>query len=283
MVKCILFTESSANFGGQEQQILLQMASLEDAGHQCLLACRANSGIAEEATRRGLVWHAVSFRNSVDWSSVVTIRRLIGRFKVGAVICHSGHDANIAAIAVRLFFRRPALIRMRTYLAKPARRRTVNVLADLTLVPSEYLRNLILADKSIDPKRVSVLRPLLPLDSLRADAKSDLPAALAEWFDEHSPVIAQVAMLRSEKGHRLALSAMAILRERFPRLGYLIAGSGSKENHLRKHTAQLGIDRNVHFAGLVIPAAPLMARSDLVIMPSLNEPLGLAQLEALAL
>ncbi|GAB4169465.1 MAG: hypothetical protein Fur0032_08000 [Terrimicrobiaceae bacterium] len=37
------------------------------------------------------------------------------------------------------------------------------------------------------------------------------------------------------------------------------------------------------FSGLTLPLAPLLARADLVIMPSLDKPLGLAYLEALAL
>lgn len=259
------------------------MAALQDAGHRCVLACKAKSRIATEATARGLTWHAVPFCNSLHLPSIVRVRGVIRRYGVDTVMCHSGHDADVAAIAARLIYRRPAIIRVRTYLAKPARPRTVNWLTDMTLVPSKFLRNQILSDPAIRADRVAVLRPLVPLQSLRADAENALPEELVEWFDQHSPIIAHVAMLRSEKGHQLALSALANLRKRYPNLGYLIAGSGKKEKSLRKQVEKLGFDGNVRFAGLVIPAAPLMARSDLVIMPSRSEPLGLSQIEALSL
>jgi glycosyltransferase involved in cell wall biosynthesis len=44
-----------------------------------------------------------------------------------------------------------------------------------------------------------------------------------------------------------------------------------------------GQESHVVFAGLLQPVAPLLARADAVIMPSSREPLGLAQVEALAL
>jgi hypothetical protein len=74
-----LFCESSSNLGGQELQILLQRAVLREAGEGSLLACRPGSGIAREATARGLDWRPVAFRNSLHLPSIVALRALIRR------------------------------------------------------------------------------------------------------------------------------------------------------------------------------------------------------------
>lgn len=259
------------------------MAALEGAGHPCVLACDPVSKIADEARGRGTPWHPVPFRNSFDLPSLWTLRKLIVSHRIDVGIGHSGHDFNNLAVAARLVTPRPMVLRMRTYQPGIPRAFSYNVLADRTLVPSEYLRRQILGNPKIIPSKVAVLRPLLPIDDLKREAKKPLPDQLMERLNGQGPVIAHAAMLRSEKGHRVALAAVARLVENFPQLRYVIAGAGSKEADLKSQAGSLGISDNVVFAGLMIPVAPLLARADVVIMPSLNEPLGLAQLEALVL
>lgn len=259
------------------------MAALQGAGHVCLLACDPQSKIADEARRRGTPWHPVAFRNSFHLPSLWTLRKLIVRHRMDVGIGHSGHDFNGLAVAARLVSPRPTVLRMRTYQPGIPRAFSYNFLADRTLVPSEFLRRQILGNQKIQSAKVAVLRPLLPLDDLKREAGKPLPGQLGDRLANHGPVIAHAAMLRSEKGHRVALAAVARLVGDYPQLRYVIAGIGSKEADLRIQAASLGIAENVVFAGLMIPVAPLLARADVVIMPSLNEPLGLAQLEALVL
>ena len=280
----VLFCESSWNLGGQELQILLQMAHLERAGERCVLACRPGSAIAHEATTRGLAWRPVPFRNSLHLPSIAALRALLRDERIQAAVSHSGHDTSCVALAARLLgATRPLLIRVRTYQSGVPKSVTYNRLVDRTLVNSEYLKRRILANAAIRPERVAVLRPMVPIATIRSDACRALPASLASACRGGGPVIVQAAMLRPEKGHRIALEAVAGLRRRYPQLRYVLAGSGAEEAALRQHAKRLGVEAAVHFAGLVMPVAPLLARADLVIMPSLDEPLGLAQLEALAL
>jgi glycosyltransferase involved in cell wall biosynthesis len=259
------------------------MAALESAGHVCLLACDPASKIAEVAGQRGASWHPVAFRNSFDLPSLWALRGLIRHHRIGVGIGHSGHDFNTLAIAARLANPRPTILRMRTYQPGVPRAFTYNVLADRTLVPSEYLRGQILKNTEIRPSGVAVLRPVLPIDELRREAGQPLPGPVAERLAGKGPVIAHAAMLRSEKGHRVAIAAVARLLEDYPHVRYVIAGAGKKEADFKALAASLGAAENVVFAGLMIPVAPLLARADVVIMPSLNEPLGLSQLEALVL
>jgi glycosyltransferase involved in cell wall biosynthesis len=279
----VLFCESSSNFGGQESQILLQMEFLRAAGHHTLLVCRAGSRIAGRAAASGLPFRTTPFRNSLDPRSVWAVWRELLRGRFDAAIGHSGHDANVMALAARMTPRRPALLRVRTYLPGYPRAAPYAWLVDRTLVPSNFLRGELLQNPRIPPERVFVLRPMIPLEALRLEATHPLPMELDARIAGARPLIVHAAMLRSEKGHRMALGVVARLRERFPNLLYVIAGSGAREAGLRANARSLGIESHVVFAGLLQPVAPLLARADAVIMPSSREPLGLAQVEALAL
>jgi glycosyltransferase involved in cell wall biosynthesis len=280
----LLFCESSQGFGGQESQILLQMEALEAAGHSVHLACPAGSRLAVEAGRRGLPWTPVSFRNSLHVASILHVRNLLMQERMDAVICHSGHDANVAAIAARLSGRRRIrVLRIRTYLGARVRPLTVNFLADRTLAPSNFLLEKISRSPGIKPERVGLLRPIVSLEQLFQQAREPLDSQLSAWLDAHSPILVHAAMLRSQKGHRMALDALKELKVTFPNIGYVMAGFGTNESELRHLVASQHLTPHVFFAGMVSPVAPLLTRANVVIMPSTSEPLGLAQMEALAL
>jgi len=279
-----LFCESSHSFGGQESQILIQMEALQEAGHTARLACPADSPLAKEATRRGLPWTSVPFKSSLHPTSIFRLKKIIRGEKIDALLCHSGHDANVAAIAKALSFRRQTVVlRIRTYLANRVRPLTVNFLTDRTLAPSEFLRGSIVKGQGINPQRVGVLRPIVATEKIRQQASLPIDADLGAWMDSRSPIIVHAAMLRSRKGHAFALAVIARLKSKFPRLGYVIAGMGKNEQLLRDLAEKEDLGGNVLFAGMVQTMAPLFRRADVVIMPSRFEPLGLAQLEAVSL
>jgi glycosyltransferase involved in cell wall biosynthesis len=76
---------------------------------------------------------------------------------------------------------------------------------------------------------------------------------------------------------------LAALRDRLPWFRYVAAGQGDLRAGLVAEAERLGLGGHVHFAGLVTPVAALLARADVVVLPSLVEPLGLAQVEAMGL
>ncbi|MBW0078300.1 glycosyltransferase, partial [Escherichia coli] len=95
----ILFTESSPDIGGQELQALAQMTALRKQGHSVLLACREKSKIATEARKIGHDVTFIPFRNSLHLPSIIRLRQVIREFRPDLVICHSGHDSNIAGLS----------------------------------------------------------------------------------------------------------------------------------------------------------------------------------------
>jgi glycosyltransferase involved in cell wall biosynthesis len=274
----ILFTESSANLGGQELQLLEQARGLAARGTQVRLACPPQSRIAALAPEFGVPVSPVAFRNSLHPPSVLRVRKLISDSRPDAVLCHSGHDADVCAVAARLVPRRPRLVRMRTYQHGLPHAWTYNRLFDRTLVPSEEMRARLLANPRVRAERIAVLRPGIAFNELERRSKLDFDLPLPG-----SPprLITHAAMLRREKGHLVMLEVMARLR--LPDVCYVIAGEGELKEDLQRKTKELGLERVVCFAGLVRNLPALYARSELVVMPSLDEPLGMSQIEALGL
>ncbi len=280
----VLFTESSRNVGGQEMQLLAQMGALRRLGIDTRLACNPAGRLDAVARSRGIEPVAVPFRNSLHPPSIARLSRLMREWRPDVVVSHSGHDANIAAFAARLVHPRPVLVRARTYQHGVPGAFPYNVASDTTIVPSEEMRRQVLANPRIRPSRVHVLYPGIDFDALDRQAAAPLPASVAAWLEAHpGPLVVHGAMLRPEKGHLFFLDVLASVRTSFPDVRYVATGEGEMRDALLARIAALNLSGNVLLPGVVSPLAPLLARADLAVLPSLYEPLGMFQSEALAL
>jgi glycosyltransferase involved in cell wall biosynthesis len=280
----IVFTESSPNVGGQELQLMQQMKALEAEGYQCTLACRPSGRVETMARQRGLQTLAVPFRNSIHLPSILKLRNLFREVRPSMVICHSGHDTNNAAIACRLVRPRPFLLRSRTYLTGKSKAFSYNRLIDATMVPSDYLRQSLLSNPEINAAKIHVVYPGIDFEAIDKHCDAPLPKDVTDWIAAgQGPLLLHVAMLRGEKGHLLLLDALARLMSRWPSLRYLIAGEGAERDAIEASVRQHGLQSHVLLAGQVVPASALYRRADLLVMPSQFEPLGMSQIEALAL
>ena len=84
------------------------------------------------------------------------------------------------------------------------------------------------------------------------------------------------------KGHRYAIEAVHLLKDRFPGLGLVIVGTGPAEQELKSQVQALGLGAQVAFAGFSTQVLSYMQASDVVAIPSEGEGFGLVALEAMA-
>ncbi|PWC19856.1 glycosyltransferase family 1 protein [Brenneria roseae subsp. roseae] len=277
----VFFLESSKNMGGQEWQLLQQMEALNGQGLITYLLCNPKGRIDGEARSRGLSVINLPFRNSFHLPTIRGIRKAIKQHRPTACICHSGHDANNLCVAAITLVRRPKIIRSRTYYTN----RKPNPLSrflpiDLVMVPSRFMAHKI--KPQFPGKEIRVVYP--GINFAKLDNEIDFPVRedLSDWFNENQgEVIIQLGMLREEKGHGIILSAMSELIKSRPHLRYIVAGGGDAEK-LKKEINQRGLQKNIWMGELKSVAAALK-RADVLVMPSMKEPLGMAQIEALGL
>lgn len=103
--------------------------------------------------------------------------------------------------------------------------------------------------------------------------------------DLEDKIIITVASLIDVKGHTYLLkSAPQILRS-FPKVKFLLVGEGPKRTALEKEAKDLGIEKNIIFAGYLNDEDKNLALglSDIVVLPSLSEGGSILALEAMSL
>lgn len=113
---------------------------------------------------------------------------------------------------------------------------------------------------------------------LGTDVPADPPVTAVE------PTLATVAHVIGRKRHADVLRAMWVLRDKHPRLRYLVVGDGPERPALERLAAELGLADRLELTGQ-LPHAEALARSrtaHLFVLPSVDEAFGVAYVEAMA-
>ena len=95
-------------------------------------------------------------------------------------------------------------------------------------------------------------------------------------------VVGTVGRLVPIKGHAWLLKAIPLVLIKFPRAFFVVIGDGPLLGQLRGLAEELGIGRSVAFLGAREDVPECLAALDLFVFPSLNEGLGRALIEAMA-
>jgi teichuronic acid biosynthesis glycosyltransferase TuaC len=97
-------------------------------------------------------------------------------------------------------------------------------------------------------------------------------------------ILLSVGQLIPSKGIDLNLQALALLKNKYPLLHYLIIGEGDLKEKLIQMTSDLGIETSVEFLGRLPHEKVMeyMSICDIFCLPSWQETMGLVYLEAMA-
>jgi glycosyltransferase involved in cell wall biosynthesis len=101
-------------------------------------------------------------------------------------------------------------------------------------------------------------------------------------FAPDRPVVGTVGRLEWRKGHDVLLAAAERLRARRPAPQLLVVGDGPASDELRRQAAALGLGGDVRFTGTLDDVRPALAAMDLFALPSREEGMSNALMEAMA-
>lgn len=101
-------------------------------------------------------------------------------------------------------------------------------------------------------------------------------------LETNTRLIATVATLKEQKGHRYLIDAAATIVPQHPDCHFLFVGDGKLRGKLQAQVRESGLSGNIHFLGSRRDVPDLLAASDLFVLPSLWEGLPMALIEAMA-
>jgi glycosyltransferase involved in cell wall biosynthesis len=277
----ILHTESSLGWGGQENRTLNEMLAMRELGHHCELACQPGARLGVRAGEAGFPVNHIPMRGALDLPAVGRFGRLMRAHAIDIVNTHSGRDTQLAGIGAKALglFRgqRPFVVRTR-HLALPiSSRYSYTVLVDHVVSVSRFVADY-LASAGVPGERITAVPTGIDLSRYQDVAPGSLRTELG--LAETVPLIGTVAILRRKKGHAELLEAIPAVLVRFPDAHFVFAGDGPQHENLARRILELGLVGNVHLLGLRRDVANVLASLDLFVLPTHQEALGTAFIEA---
>jgi glycosyltransferase involved in cell wall biosynthesis len=138
----------------------------------------------------------------------------------------------------------------------------------------------VLIESGVDASRIHLVASGVEPDLFTPSTTTRAAARVRYGVADDMRLVVVVGALEERKGHAVLLDALSMLAD--PRLRVLCAGEGAARAALEARRAALGLDDTVRFLGRVDDIATLLAAADLMVMPSHQEGLGVAALEAMA-
>ena len=261
-----------------------ELTVLREMGHAALLVCQPGARLGIRASEAGFPVTHIKMRGSLDLSAILALRRFMGEQAIDIVNTHSGRDTQLAGMAARslgLFGgKRPRIVRTR-HLALPITSKFSYVtLPDHVVTVSHHVGEyLISAGVPADhitavPTGIDLSRYLGNENGGSLRAELGLPADV--------PLIGTVAILRRKKGHAELLEAVPLVLARFPEAHFVFAGDGPQQQNLEQRISELGLQGKVHMLGLRRDVVNVLQSLDLFVLPTHQEALGTAFIEAAA-
>ena len=278
----IVHTEASCGWGGQELRVLNEALGMARRGHQVRLAAPRQSRIYAEALKRGLPACAVPIERKTI-AGYRALRSFLSAEAVDIVNTHSSTDSWLTALACIGLRNAPAVVRTR-HISAPipsnmGTRWLYRRAAARIVTTGEALRLQVVRETAADPARVVSIPTGIDLAHFQAGDRLASRAALGLAADDF--LVGIVATLRSWKGHRYLLDALAMIDD--GHLKVVIVGAGPGETNLRRQAQALGIADRVIMAGQREDVVPWLQSFDTFVLPSYaNEGVPQAIMQAMA-
>ncbi|MGH7923505.1 MAG: glycosyltransferase family 4 protein [Candidatus Binatus sp.] len=278
----IVGVDPELGFAGGETQVLGLTRALTGGGHRAELVCDPAGRLWERATAAGIRCHPIRIRNAIDLAAGVRLRAILKRERFDIVHFHTSRAHSMAPFArgfgSTLFVTRRMDYRPNRVFAPYLFNRAVDGIVAISRGVADSL-----ATAGVDRRRVTVVHSGVDCDRFRPPSADErVQARIALGIFDSAFVVSAVGALEPRKGHRYLVEAIAHLAPTASSIRCFIAGHGSIRGELEREIAKLGCGERVKLLGRIDDPRELLWASDVLAMPSLNEGLGVAALEAMA-
>lgn len=155
--------------------------------------------------------------------------------------------------------------------------------ADLLIANSQYTKRSILSIYGFRESKIKVIYPGVSIKNHSEITLDEERLLRSRLGVEDNPLILFVGRLSVRKGLPFLLQAFQILRKRNIKVKLVVVGDGPEREIYLDQAKRMAIDKDVVFTGFVDKATlnMLYYSSNLVAVPSVNEPFGIVVLEAM--
>lgn len=281
----ILHINTERTWRGGEQQTLNLLVGLKERRIASDLVCQTGSPLQEKAVAAGVNVFPIGMHGEIDLAAGWQIRKLINKFNYHIIHSHTSHAHSLAFLAsigtgvTRLVTRRVDFSIFRHSFLKLSGIK-YRFMADYYIAISHKIKAVLVND-GIAEQRIFVVQSGIDPHRFMSAGGDQL---LSEFnINENQKVVINVAHLAGHKGQIYLVRAIPHVLAKLPQTRFFIVGQGELRDELKQAASDLGIERALVFTGFRDDVAAFYQIADLYVMSSVQEGLGTAVLDALAL
>ena len=253
-------------FGGAERSYIDLCSALSARGHEVLAICESRARVRAYLERiEGLTVRSINVFGPWDYLAALSLKSHIKGFKPSIVQAHLARAASLGGRAAQSLGI-SSIAKTHNYVNLKYYRR-INHLVPTTAKQEAYLlANGISRDNLSQIPNFSSIAP-------KPRAQPTLGDALR---------VVAIGRLVHKKGFDVLLKALAAALQRGLNLRLEIAGDGPELTTLKNLAAELNLGSKLTFLGWQASVESCLARADVFVLPSRDEPFGIVCLEAMA-
>ena len=288
----VLYFSNTLARGGAEEHMLTLLRGLDRKYFRLHLVC---TPLVAEKLRPDLPGDVelipLALRKPSAVGAAVRLARIIRERRVGILHSHLFYSSLFASPIGRLCgvpviletphireYWRQGWLKSRFIVDRLAGR-----FVDSYIAMSEANARYLIEQKGLPAAKVAVIQN--GSDLQRFDPTHPAPAGLKQslGFGENDMVLAVLARLEPQKGHRVLFDALPAVLKEFPRTRVVCIGEGSLRDNLKAQVRDRGVEEAVRFVGFQSNVSDWLALADATVLPSFYEGLPLVAIESLAM
>lgn len=274
--------------GGMELRVANLARGLPPHLYECAVWCLEDADlVGQELRAEGHAVVELGKRRRRDFAMFARIAALVRRQRLDILHCHDELSWFYGTIGAALGGGPHVVMtmggrRLRITKRQLLEQRLLARLTETIVCVSSYLRQQIMSELGVSPKKIVVIHNGIPLPSNSSTPEARREARAVLGLPDDALVVGSVGELSPVKNFDLALEGAAQARAVAPSLRLVIIGDGPCREQLRQKAVSLRLGDAVTFAGLRRDVPQLLPALDLYVCTSNYEGLSHSVLEAMA-
>jgi glycosyltransferase involved in cell wall biosynthesis len=287
----ILYFTNTRVRGGVEDHILTLLSGLDRRRFRPLLVCPPELArkLAPDVPR-DVELLPLLFESPAQARAAWKFARLLRRRRVGILHAHM-FQSSLVASPIGWLCRVPVIIET-PHPRESWRKgwlkgrffvdRLVGRFVDRYIAVSRANAQYLAEQKGLPARKITVIVPGSDLRRFHPNRRASPEQRERLGFGASDPVLLVAARLEPQKGHRVLIEAMPLIRAQFPSVRLVCLGEGSLRLELEGRVEALGLRDAVRFLGFQADVPEWLALADFSVLPSFFEGLPAGAIESLA-
>jgi glycosyltransferase involved in cell wall biosynthesis len=268
----VLHLESSGSWGGQEFRTCLEINWLNAHGHQAWLICDPKSEVFPRAHELGTRVLAIPLRQRINPVTSFRIWLFCRRHGIDLIKTYSSKDHWLC---LPLFLTGMPVTRARCItdpLGNKSRGFIYKYGCAKIVADAKVIKRQLMEQNGIPAEKIEVIGSAV--DLVKFSPNLD-PIKFREemGFSPETPLIANIGMIRSDKGQMRLMKAARVVLQQHPEARFIIVGQGTgdrwREQRLRQAIYDAGLENKIIMLGYRWDTPEILVAANMVVIASI--------------